>query len=653
MRVFKNLENIEELVAREMFNIETGMLYFDPLSSTDVMNDKPPLYPMIEADGIKTSIRSAVGFIYVPNDIPLKDFMEDVEDHLDKLDEKYHHLDKHARVDRKAGQFSAMKVKSSYSKNEYYLPGKNAQPNHCKRCFILDTPNLKIAYDMSKNRFHWFIFPSKVLIKNIEQFENPRFPPTTQFVSIVYDKHDQILVDNGVKLETNLTFTYFRVCKNLVSFRPLETLVEEELANESEKETAESKLTEEELQAYIESKKCYICQKTFKSKGGLTRHANQGGCSPPEPDTSTETQTPAPQYGPDGALIVTPPVAMKPCPFCKRNFKTAGSVKTHMKKCKMATSTNNSLAKAEVQKDNMVRFLNMNAEEKKKHLERMGGHPEYMPQWNDVVYDENHGLALCPKRGAAFELIRYFGKWDIYRDAFSTSFIPLKKIPALIYHEEFHNIIIDQSYTSHINGNTRGFFGIDGFFGTENTPNTRKQTYPEGSGFADDEICSCCYTPLYGDIYVVIPNKKAIAKSQGDEGYAVCAVCMHYNYTPHVNDTTILRVAYPSSVSDIIAQTNFIPLKKNILRKAFNYNLVDVGPSGHTAFIIGYKPNVGRPNSKPNSFEYIGWTGFLSDFINYMDTDNKLLSSVKGAENIRLLQQIIGNARVFPAKLIN
>jgi len=483
---------------------------------------------------------------------------------------------------------------------------------------------------MSKNRFHWFIFPSKVLIKNIEQFENPRFPPTTQFLSILYDKHDHIMVNNGVKLETNITFTHFRVCKNLVSFRPLETLVEEELATESEKETIKSKLTEEELQAYIESKKCYICQKTFKSKGGLTRHANQGGCSPPEPvDPISQPQT-----GDNGEVIIIP--ASKPCPYCKRNFKTAGSVKTHMKKCKMATSTNTSLAKAEVQKDNMVRFLSMNAEEKKKHLERMGGHPEYMPQWNDVVYDENHGLALCPKRGAAFELIRYFGKWDIYSDAFSTSFIPLKKIPALIYHEEFHNIIIDQSYApTHIK-------------------NTRKQTYQQGSEFADDEICACCYTPLYGDIYVVIANKKAPTKSQGDEGYAVCAVCMHYNFTPHVNDnTTILRVAYPSSVSDIVAQTNFPPLKKNILRKAFNYNLIDVGPSGHTAFIIGYKPNVGRPNSKPNSFEYIGWTGFLSDFINYMDTDNKLLSSVKGAENIKMLQQIIDNAKVFPAKLIN
>lgn len=627
MRVFKNLENIEELIAREMFNIETGMLYYDPLSATpDIMNEKPSLYPMIEADGIKTSIRTAVGFIYVPNDIPLKDFMEDVEDHLDKLDEKHHHLDKHARVDRKAGQFSAMKVKSSYSKNDYYIPGKTVQPNNCKRCFILDTPNLKIASDMSKNRFHWFIFPSKVLIKNIEQFENPRFPATTQFLSIVYDKHDHILVNNGVKLESNITFTHFRVCKNLVSFRPLETLVEEELAKPDEPESEETKLTAEELQAFVDNKKCHICHKAFKSKGGLTRHTNQGGCSPPEPVVQT-TQT----LLSDGTTPLITPV-MKPCPFCKRNFKTAGSVKTHMKKCKMATSTN---AKAEVQKDNMVKFLSMNADEKKKHLERMGGHPEYMPQWNDVVYDENHGLALCPKRGAAFELIRYFGKWDIYRDAFSTSFIPLKKIPALIYHEDFHNIIIDQSYApTHIKMN-------------------RKTIYPNGSEFADDEICSCCYTPLYGDIYVIIPVKKTF-KQNGDEGYAVCAVCMHFNFTPHVNDNSIiLRIAYPSSVSDIISQTDFPVLKKNILQKAFKYNLIDVGPSGHTAFVIGYKPNVGRPNSKPNSFEYIGWTGFLSDFINYMDTDNKLLSSVKGAENIKILQQIIDNAKVFPAKLIN
>lgn len=610
MRVFKHSENVAEQIAREMYNIETGMLHFDHVSPNIIA--KPVLYPSIDRDGIKTTIKSVVGFIYLPNDVDLKDFIMTVEEQMEKFDVEHAHLAKHARLERRSGQFTAMKARNTMDLVQYTSPSlAGGTDKHYMRGYILDSDQIKLGKDIRNGRFTWFVYPSKVMIKNIEQFDNPRFPATTQFVSIIYDKLNHIAVPNGTKLESNITFQHFRVCKNLISFQPSQKEIEVDTSEETDEPVKEERIlgahmTEEERTACVDAKKCPECVKSFKTKGGLTRHMNLKNCERPKPAAPLVPGVPS-----------TPvPVVLKPCPHCKRGFKTAGSLKTHMKKCRAATVATLSLAKTNIQKDNMEKFMNMSSDEKKKYLEKMGGHPEYMPQWNDVVYDENHSLALCRKRGAAFELIRYYGKWDIYREAFNTNTIPLKKIHYTIYSDNFHNIIINQTLAP------------------KRIPVNRKQLYPRTESFSNEEICTCCYTPLYGDIYVIA--------GRNDEGYAVCATCMHYNPFAIGAGNTMLRISYPAIIDNIVNRTNFSELKKTIMKQSFDRNFTELGASGAAAFYLGYVPG----NTK---IEYIGWSGFLSDFINYMDSSNGFYRT----GDMSVLSSIVERAKVFPVKLIN
>jgi uncharacterized C2H2 Zn-finger protein len=420
---------------------------------------------------------------------------------------------------------------------------------------------------------------------------------------MVYDINDHIATADGAKLESNITFQHFRVCKNLVSFNPLQAIVEKELSKD---DTDSDGLTEEERQAFIDDKKCPKCRKAFKAKAGLTRHINQNTCEKyVEPVAAPATMPIPPLLAQMNAVDAMQPdvIVYKTCPHCKRNFKNAGSLKTHLNKCKMATAATTSLAKVESQKDNMEKFLQMAPDEKKKYLDRMGGHPEYMPQWNDIAYDADHGLALCPKRGISFELIRYFGNWDLYKEEFATGTIPIHTINVPIYIENFQNIIIDQTLLPYRKISTVA----------------RKRQYPKTSSFTDSELCSCCFTPLYEDIYVVIYGTQI-------EGYAVCGVCMHFDPDAHCKPgKTILRVSYPVSMSAIIDRTDFLELKKRIMKQTTN--IVSYASETGVAFLIGDK------------VEYIGWTGFLSDFIVYNNINKEVSQSAECA-------------KIFPAKLI-
>jgi len=608
MRVFKD-NDIKSKMAKEMFNIETGMLNYDFI--TDEIKEKPELYPSILVDGIKTTIRSAVGFIYLPNDLDLGEFITGVETYLTDYDEKYNHLSKYARLERPAGHFTSMKAKNTMTITKH-CTAQSGQANNWRRSFIINTPVVNIGSQMHNSRFYWYVFPMKVMIKNIELFHNPRFPPTTQFVSIIYDKFDHLNVGDGGKLESNITFSHFRVCKNLVSFKPLQRIVEMEIAKPKKVEE-ELDMTDEEKQGYIDLNQCPKCRKKFKSKGGLTRHTNQNTCTLyVAPMVVTNGQ--GPDYIIADLTEAVTEVIKYPCVHCKKQFRTPGSLKTHLHKCKSATAATLSLAKAETLKDNMEKFLNMSVEEKKDHLDKMGGHPEYMPQWNDFANDPRHSLALCPKRSGSLELIHYFGKWDIYKEAADANYIRILPIPVTIYNENFHNVIIDPSLAP------------------KPILKTRKKLFPKTAEYTNSEICSTCYTPLYGDIYIVL------AKETDIEGYAVCGTCMHYS--PE-KKKIVLRVSYPTNVSSVIDKTNFIKLKKNILKKAFKNNFVD-SSAYNTAIYIGYDPK------EPKQYDYIGWSGCLAELISYMSTDNRYY----GSGDSKLLSSWSEDAKIFPVRII-
>lgn len=631
MRVFKHSDSIKEKIAREMINIEAGLLYFEPGKS---INANPTLYPEIERDNIKTTIRSQVGFIYLPTDINLEEFMKGVETYLTDYDLQLGHLSKYMRLERLNGQFTAMKAKNNMKRTMYAVANKGAYPDdYTKRVICINA-----MPSMRRYRFHWFVYDTKTMVKNIEQFDRPMFPATTQFVSILYDKHDYLISTDGQKLESNITFQHFRVFQNLITFDPLQEIVDKELAAKNGDAEPDDGLTDEERQEFLDAMQCPKCHKKYKSKGGLTRHINTcKKVTTTATDTTTSTgldQTPLPGIPagdpltsllPGPATITTTPATdttatRKSCPFCNKSFKTAGSLNTHIKKCKKATSENQTLAKASIQKDNLTKFMQMTHEEKQKHLDQMGGHPEYVPQWNDTVYDPAQGIALCKKRGAAFELIRHFGRWEKFNDAFNNGIIALHKLIKPLFYEEFHNIIIENK-------------GI---------PKNRKTMYPNTAGYSDTEICASCYTPLYGDIYFVC--------NENNTGTAICPTCMHYEpfmHSPVKPTQQLLRISYPTTAVSLVNKTNFIPLKKEILVRCFGATFTDASYGAYCAFYLGYLPRPTDDFSKGKVIEYLGWTGFLSDFISYVDSNNEFSQITK-----QPTMKFLDKTKIFPAKFI-
>lgn len=635
MRVFKHSTDIKQKIAREMVNIESGLLYFEPGKE---ISTKPTLYPEIERDNIKSTIRSPVGFIYLPNDINMAEFMKGIETYLVDYDMQLNHLSKYMRLKQINSQFTALKAKNNMTKTVYCTSNASAD-TYTKRVIYLNVG----APISGLYRFQWYVFSTRTMVKNIEQFENPIFPATTQFVSILYDKHDYLKVIDGQKLVSNITFQNFRVFQNLITFDPLRVITDKELAlkNNSNDSNDDEDMNDEVAQAHINALRCPKCLKKYASKPGLTRHMNTKSCkkvvhsdnvsssggddndspSPPQQSPLPGISSGEPLTSLLPSAIATPVSAVatatpKTCPFCNRSFKTVGSLKTHMKKCKNATTETQSLAKATIQKDNLAEFMKMSPEDKQKHLDKMGGYPEYVPQWNDVIYDPMHGIALCARRGAVFELIRHFGRWDKYHNAFNNGVIALHKLVKPLFYEEFHNIIIEN----------RGI------------PKTRKTQFPNTAAYADCEICYSCYTPLYGDIYVICNDLGNGVP--GGTGTAVCPTCMHYEpyaHSPTKPTQQLLRVAYPTTAQRLISKTNFAPLKKEILLLCFGETYTDMSYGSHCAFYLGNKTQA----------EYLGWTGFLSDFISYIDSNNNF-SHLTNQPMMKYLEK----TKIFPARLI-
>lgn len=181
-------------------------------------------------------------------------------------------------------------------------------------------------------------------------------------------------------------------------------------------------------------------------------------------------------------------------------------------------------------------------------------------------------LILCKIRRGAFEIIRHLGKWDIYKSSILDC-LDIHQIELPIYECTYHDICID------------------------NTP------------YAHD-ICSCCDTPLYDDIYVIFPTR------DHNIVRAVCPVCMHSTFVIEdgkyiatskgqllYNSTdTIARLKYPRKLEEILPQLPVDDLIRDILRASFNSMIVEIEPPYLAIYLYGEKT-------------YIGWSGPISKFI--------------------------------------
>ena len=606
MRVFKDGRIMEKIVG-EMINIEAGKMLYD---DGNPVITKPPLYPSIEFDGKITTIRSNIGFIYLPGGTDMKDFVNNqLIPALNEKDKQRDHLSGYARLERKASQFTAMKAKNTFTKNKVI----KCNSNNLKRAFSINPDVTELGKLMGHNRFHWFVFPTSVLVKNIQSFENPRFPPTTQFFSIIHDANDQLVITNNTKLESNITFNHFRVCQHLVTFNPLKHKLEQEIAAKKAEEDKKIETTKEEVvdearQQMIDQKKCPDCKRVFKSKGGLTRHINTKVCIKKKKKLAEQKK--------ESDKI--------PCPYCQRECVGEAGLTAHLRGCENAKDP--SLVKEIKDKRRLEQFKKLSTTEKSARILELEAYPEYMPQWNDVVFDETGGMTLCPMRGAVFELIRFFGRWNIYKASFKAGHVPLKEVDKPIYDEDFRNIVIDNT--------------LNPSFETMNI--VRKKQWPNTAKFNPNELCSRCFTPLYEDIYVVLPHEASLS------GMAVCPTCMHYEpelwcEDKRIADYTILRVYHPTKVTEIIRKTDFSDKKKEVMKQSFSTKVLFVDKyNSDSAVYMGYEPGTHE------DFQYIGWTGRLFGYINYTNSANSFYES--GPKEI--LAPLAAQAKIFPIRMI-
>lgn len=224
--------------------------------------------------------------------------------------------------------------------------------------------------------------------------------------------------------------------------------------------------------------------------------------------------------------------------------------------------------------DRTLAKLKKNDDYESKSLSEMYDNYKHMPGFILSGTMTPSILILCKIRHGAFEIIRHLGKWDIYKSSILDC-LDIHQIELPIYECTYHDVCID------------------------NTPYALSH-----------DICSCCNTPLYDDIYVIFPMRDHnIAR-------AVCPVCMHstfiiedgkYTATSKgqllYNSTdTIARLKYPRKLEEILLQLPVDNLIRDILRASFNSMIIELESPYLAIYLYGEKT-------------YIGWSGPISKFI--------------------------------------
>lgn len=127
----------------------------------------------------------------------------------------------------------------------------------------------------------------------------------------------------------------------------------------------------------------------------------------------------------------------------------------------------------------------------------------------------------------------------------------------------------------------------------------------------ENDRCDICDTPLYEDIYLLLPNKESnIAR-------AACPVCLHSNFNVSDNKPVyypsgfriydkevIVRTVYPRTMEEILPP-ELSPLKKEVLLASREPKSARrLGDSQAVYF-----------GSTPEGYKYLLWTGRLSELV--------------------------------------
>lgn len=217
-----NYESVLTFMLDEAFNLEVGKIVYENnklLVDINTINNATN-YPSFILDDIKTTLKTNMGFIYVPN-VMIEKFINDFKYSITKMDIEfmntfnYDHLQVYSALETMNDHFTVTKVKHNY--DQTMIVSKNNTKLHLRRKIYYNKGGDRLEKIIGESRFTWVIYSLEQFMIDIANYDHRKIPITSQLVSILYDPCKLINLQNNTILIKNLTFRNFHICNNILN----------------------------------------------------------------------------------------------------------------------------------------------------------------------------------------------------------------------------------------------------------------------------------------------------------------------------------------------------------------------------------------------------------------------------------------------------
>ncbi|HXT82838.1 MAG TPA: hypothetical protein VN704_00570 [Verrucomicrobiae bacterium] len=203
-------------IISECINLEVGKIVSENGELLEIF-DKTLSYPSFTIDNVKTSIKTNMGFIFIPRRL-ISHFMKNFTNNLNEISAKYKgrtgsdHLQGYSALEIGNDHFTTLKAKHSLdevSTSKYH--------GSVKRSIVVNENEERLDKIVGLARFTWVIYSVEQFIEDISNYHNRKIPIECQLVSIFYDPDKIVDLPNGYLQVGNLTFKHFNICQGVTS----------------------------------------------------------------------------------------------------------------------------------------------------------------------------------------------------------------------------------------------------------------------------------------------------------------------------------------------------------------------------------------------------------------------------------------------------
>ena len=202
-------------ILSEAFNIEAGKVYY---KNGKLSPDSKQKYPSFVINDIKTTLKSNIGCIFVPNEY-INNFSMKFKTGIISMSEKFKkqlhfdHLQVYSSLETGTDHFTVLKVKNNI---ETTSTSKTKSDDIIKRKICINEFE-KIEKLSLDAKFTWLIYDHNQFIDDLNNYSYRRIPIICQLVSIFYDPEHILNLTNNQIYVNNLSFKNFRIFKNLLN----------------------------------------------------------------------------------------------------------------------------------------------------------------------------------------------------------------------------------------------------------------------------------------------------------------------------------------------------------------------------------------------------------------------------------------------------